>query len=149
LELLPGDDQAIVVGSTTWADGGPHTPVSLIGVGVDKVATIDVPNCSAPISVLTDGSRALLSPTFCTPDAEGKAKGWKTPDPVSVIDIDRTAGTLSFVKNLPGFGPVAMLADGRAVAYLDTKRIDPAMFDDKAQIPSAAAPEFHLMTIEP
>jgi hypothetical protein len=63
--------------------------------------------------------------------------------------IDLGAGTLSFVKNLPGFGPVAMLADGRAVAYLDVKRIDPAMFDDKAQIPASTGPQYHLMTIDP
>ena len=149
LELLPGDKHAVVVGSTSWVDGGPHTPVSLVGVADAKVATVDVPNCAAPISVLPDGSRALLSPTFCTVDEEGKKQGWKNPDPVSVIDIDGSAGTLSFVKNLPGFGPVALLGDGRAVAYLDMKRIDPAMFDDKSQIPEASGPQFHLMTIEP
>lgn len=156
LELLPGDKQAVVVASTTWADGGPHTPVSLIGVSDGKVATIDVPNCAAPISVLPDGSRALLSPTFCTADAEAKAKGWSNPDPVSMIDIDASAGTLRFIKNLPGFGPVALLdhvaggsGDVRAVAYLDMKRIDPSMFDDKSKIPSSDAPQFHLMMIDP
>jgi hypothetical protein len=152
LDLLPGDKQAVVVGSTTWADGGPHTPVSLVtlnGTLEAKVATIDVPNCAAPLSLTSDAKRALLSPTFCTADAEAKAKGWSNPDPVSMIDIDSAAGTLKFDKNLPGFGPVAMLADGRAVAYLDTKRMDPAMFDDKSQVPGANAAQFHLMTIEP
>jgi hypothetical protein len=149
LELLPGDSQALVVASTTWADGGPHTPVSLIGVGTDEVTTIDVPNCAAPISVVPEGTRALLSPTFCTPDAAGKAKGWSNPDPVSMIDIDRTAGSLSFIRNLPGFGPVALLADGRAVAYLDTKRMDPAMFDDESQVPAGGAAQFQLMMIDP
>lgn len=154
VELLPGDTHALVVGSTTWADGGPHTPVSLVGLADAKGSTIDVPNCAAPIAVLPDGSRAMLSPTFCTPDAEHQAKGWKNPDPVSMIDIDRTAGTLTFLRNLPGFGPVAVLDDRsggapRAVAYLDTKRVDPDMFDDKSQIPGPGAPQFHLMTIEP
>jgi hypothetical protein len=149
LELLPDGKQALVVASTTWADGGPHTPVSLVALGDAKVSTIDVPNCAAPIAVIPDGTRALLSPTFCTPDADGKAKGWSNPDPVSMIDINATAGTLTFLKNLPGFGPVALLPDGHAVAYLDMKRIDPTMFDDKAQIPNASAPQFHLMTIEP
>ncbi len=151
LEILPGGEQALVVGSTRWADGGPHTPVSLVGFAEPEpnVATIDVPNCAAPIAVVPDGSRALLSPTFCTPDAEGKAKGWANPDPVSMIDVDRTAGTLTFLKNLPGFGPVALLEDGHAVAYLDMKRIDPAMFDDQSQIPAASGPQFHLMTIDP
>ncbi|MBX3223393.1 MAG: hypothetical protein KF795_22970 [Labilithrix sp.] len=149
LELLPGDRHALVVGSTTWADGGPHTPVSLVGVTDAKVTTVDVPNCAAPISILPDGSRALLSPTFCTADAEARAKGWQNPDPVSVIDVDASAGALSFVKNLPGFGPVSLLADGRAVAYLDTTRMDPSMFDDASQIPGPSADRYHLMTIEP
>jgi hypothetical protein len=149
LELLPDQKHAVVVGSTTWADGGPHTPVSLIGVTDAKVTTIDVPNCAAPISVIPDGTRALLSPTFCTADAEARAKGWSNPDPVSMIDIDAAAGSLKFMKNLPGFGPVALLADGRAVAYLDTKRMDPSMFDDKSQVPGSGADQFQLMTIDP
>ncbi len=149
LELLPGDAQALLVGSTTWADGGPHTPVSLVSVTGDTVATIDVPNCAAPIEILPDGSRALLSPTFCTADAEARKKGWSNPDPVSVIDLNGSAKTLSFVKNLPGFGPVSLLADGRAVAYLDTKRMDPSMFDDKSQVPGAGADQYQLMLIEP
>jgi hypothetical protein len=148
LELVD-DGHALVVGSTTWADGGPHTPVSLVALGDGKVATIDVPNCTAPLTVVPDGSRALLSPTFCTPDAAAKSMGWSNPDPVSVIDVDRTTGTLKFVKNLPGFGPVALLNDGRAVAYLDTKRMDAAMFDDKSQVPGAGADQFQLMLIEP
>ena len=149
LELLPGDEHAVVVGSTTWADGGPHTPVSLVSVADAKVATIDVPNCAAPIAIVPDGSRALLSPTFCTADAEARAKGWSNPDPVSMIDIDANAGTLTFVKNLPGFGPVSLLPDGRAVAYLDTKRMDPSMFDDPSQVPGPLAEQFHLMMIDP
>jgi hypothetical protein len=149
LELLPGGRQAVVVASTTWADGGPHTPVSLVGVADGKVSTVDVPNCAAPVSIVQDGSRALLSPTFCTADAEARAKGWSNPDPVSVIDIDASGGSLNFVKNLPGFGPVSLLADGRAVAYLDTKRMDASMFDDKSQVPAANADQYHLMMIEP
>lgn len=149
LELLPGDQEALVVGSTTWADGGPHTPVSLINVAARTAATVDVPNCAAPITIVPGAARALLSPTFCTADAEARAKGWSNPDPVSVIDIDRSAGTLKFIKNLPGFGPVSLLADGSAVAYLDTKRMDPSMFDDKSQVPGAGADQYHLMFIEP
>lgn len=149
LELLPGDEHAVVVGSTTWRDGGPHTPVSLVGVADRKVTTIDVPNCAAPIAIVPDGSRAMLSPTFCTADAEARAKGWSNPDPVSMIDIDAKGGSLTFIKNLPGFGPVSLLADGRAVAYLDTKRMDPSMFDDASQVPGPLADQYHLMMIEP
>ncbi len=150
LELLPGEKHAVVVSSTTWGeDGGPHTPVSLVDVAKEGVATIDVPNCAAPIAI-PDASRVLLSPTFCQPGKESAPKeGWKNPDPVSVIDIDGDAGSLKFIKNLPGFGPVAMTEAGKAIAYLDMKRIDPAMFEDPSQIPSATGPQYHLMTIDP
>lgn len=145
LELLPDGARALVVGSTTWADGGPHTPVQLVNIASGQVATADVPNCAAPIEVV--GVRALMSPTFCTVDEEGRKKGWSNPDPVSVIDLADSG--LTFVRNLPGFGPVSLLEDGRAVAYLDTKRMDPSMFDDKSQIPGAGADQYHLMLIEP
>src|SRR4029079_6655666 len=49
-----------------------------------------------------------------------------------------------------GFGPVAL--NGRAdkvVAYLDAKRIDPAMFEDQSQIPSKDADPYHLLAIDP
>jgi len=149
LELLPGEKHAFVVGGTTWDDRGPHTTVSLVDLGKQSSSSVDIPNCAAPVSILPDGSRALVSPTFCTRDAKTAPPGWRNPDPVSVIDIDAAAGTLSFVKNLPGFGPTALLADGRAVAYLDTKRIDASMFEDPGQIPGPGAKQYHLMLIDP
>lgn len=149
LELLPGEKLAIAASETTWDDKGPHTQVSLVDIAKQTSQTIDVPNCGAPVSIVPDGTRILLSPTFCTRDAKTAPPGWRNPDPVSVIDVDAASGSLRFVKNLPGFGPTALLADGRAVAYLDTKRIDPAMFDDKSQIPAAGAKQFHLMLIDP
>lgn len=150
LEILPGDKQAIVVGETQWDTGNPLTNVTLVDIAKVSSTSIDVPNCAAPIAIVADGSRALLSPTFCTPGSAPVPKsGWTNPDPVSVIDIDAQAGALRFVKNLPGFGPVALLPSGRAVAYLDMKRIDRSMFDDPAQIPGASAPQYHLMLIDP
>ncbi|MBX3228705.1 MAG: hypothetical protein KIT84_08635 [Labilithrix sp.] len=149
LEVLPGGAHALVVGDTEWRDGGPHTPVSLVPLDGSASTTIDVPNCAAPVAIVNGGTRALLSPTFCTADAQARAQGWSNPDPVSVIDIDPAKKTLSFRKNLPGFGPVALVGDGRAVAYLDMKRLDAAMFDDKSQIPPADAAQYHLMTIDP
>lgn len=150
VELLPDGAHAIVVGETSWETGSPLTPVTLVDVAKISSTTIEVPNCAAPIAVVPGGARALLSPTFCTPGSAPVPKsGWTNPDPVSVIDIDAKTGTLSFVKNLPGFGPVALLPSGRAVAYLDTKRIDRAMFDDPSQIPGSGAPQYHLMLIDP
>jgi hypothetical protein len=152
LEILPGDKKAVVVGATSWATGKPLTPVSLVDLSTNATSSIEIPNCSSPIAVVPDGSRVMISPTFCMPEASGSdapQAGWTSPDPVSMIDVDSAAGTLKFVKNLPGFGPVAQLGNGKAVAYLDMKRIDASMFDDQSQIPSASGPQFHLMTIDP
>ena len=149
LELLPSEKHAIVASETTWDDAGAHTKVSLVDIAKQTAQTIDVPNCGAPVSIVPGGSRVLLSPTFCTRDSKTAPPGWRNPDPVSVVDVDAATGSLKFVKNLPGFGPTALLGDGRAVAYLDTKRIDASMFDDKSQIPAAGAKQFHLMLIDP
>lgn len=152
LEILPNDTKAVVVGATSWATGKPLTPVSLVDLGTHASSSIEIPNCSSPIAVVPDGSRLMISPTFCTPESSGSDApqgGWTSPDPVSMIDVDHTTGTLKFLKNLPGFGPVAQLGNGKAVAYLDMKRIDRSMFDDPSQIPSESGPQFHLMTIDP
>lgn len=152
IEFLPEEKRAIVVGGTSWATGKPLTKVSLVDIGAMSSSSIEIPNCAAPVALVKDGSRAMVSPTFCTPESSGvenPAGGWTNPDPVSMIDVDQTTGTLKFIKNLPGFGPVAMMNDGKAIAYLDMKRIDRAMFDDQSQIPGAGAPQFHLMSIDP
>lgn len=152
LEILPNDKNAVVVGATSWASGKPLTPVSLVNLETHASSSIEIPNCASPIAVVPDGSRIMVSPTFCTPQssgAEAPQGGWTSPDPVSMIDVDYATGSLTFLKNLPGFGPVAQLGNGKAVAYLDMKRIDESMFDDKSQIPSQSGPQFHLMTIDP
>ena len=156
VEILPDQRHAVAVGSTRWDAVGPHTPVSLFDFEGRVSVTIDVPNCAAPIVVLPGGDRALLSPTFCEagkgPTAGSPPDAPPPPrDPVSVIDIDVTAvgGALRFVKNLPGFGPVALLPDARAVAYVDRDRVEAPMFDDPSQIPPKDGPKHYLMVIEP
>jgi hypothetical protein len=147
---IPGKNAMLVVGDTKWSAHKPSTPVVRVDLADATIARADVPNCSAPIQVLPDASRALLSPTFCDEGVSSNASGdtWTNPDPVSVIDLE--PGALHFVKNLPGFGPVALRTDGSlAVAYLDTKRMDASMFDDKRLVPSTSGPEYHLMLIEP
>jgi hypothetical protein len=148
-----GSSRAIVVGSTRWTDHHPATSLTSIDLGANAVPqaapSIDVPNCEAPLTMLPDGTRGFLSPTYCEETVPANVqKTWTNPDPVSVVDSG--AAGLSFVKNLPGFGPVAL--NGRAdkvIAYLDAKRIDPAMFDDKSQIPSSSADPYHLLAIDP
>ncbi|HET9929066.1 MAG TPA: hypothetical protein VFQ35_00180 [Polyangiaceae bacterium] len=149
LTFVPDKRRALVVGSTRWSEHLPSTEVAEVDLEAFTLASIDVPNCTAPIAVLPDASRALLSPTFCE---EGVAstgqQTWTNPDPVSIVDL--AAGGPSFVKNLPGFGPVALETSGKyAVAYLDVKRMDASMFDDPAEVPSLTGPRYHVMRIDP
>lgn len=147
--FLPDGKHALVVGQTTWRDHLPATPVVQIDLVTGETTSIDVPNCAAPIVVLETGKRAMLSPTFCEEGVASTANNtWTNPDPVSIIDLE-TDGP-HFVKNLPGFGPVALSPNGeRAVAYLDMERIDRTMFDDPTQIPAADGPRYHIMVIDP
>lgn len=149
--FVPNAARALVVGPTLWRDGGPHTPVYAVDLASNAPAapSVDVPNCESPIEVLPSGARAFLSPTYCSPGAQAvPGETWTNPDPVSVIDL--AGSTMTFVKNLPGFGPVAMSKDGaRIVAYLDVKRMDPAMFEDPKQVPWSEGQRYHLMTIDP
>lgn len=148
--FVPGQARALVVGKTVWRDGGPHTPVLSVDLkGPSAATSVDVPNCESPIVVTPSGARAFLSPTYCSPGAQAvPGEVWTNPDPVSVIEL--AGGGVRFNKNLPGFGPVAMSKDGsRLVAYLDVKRMDPAMFDDAKQVPWKDGQRYHLMTIDP
>jgi hypothetical protein len=149
LTFVPGRSHALVVGQTAWNNHLPETAVVDVDLATLASARVNVPNCTAPIFVLPDASRGFLSPTFCE---EGRpstgTQTWTNPDPVSVVDLGE-AGP-KFVKNLPGFGPV--VADERAtriVAYLDMKRIDESMFEDKSRIPEKSGPRYHIMTIDP
>ncbi len=149
LTFVPNTSRALVVGTTTWRDHLPATTVVDVDLETLAQKSVAVPNCNAPILVLPNATRGFLSPTFCE---EGRASNttqtWTNPDPVSVIDLGPAGPT--FVKNLPGFGPV--VADEKArriVAYLDMKRIDESMFDDKSKIPSKSGAQFHIMTIDP
>lgn len=147
--FLPQRGSAVLVGSTQWVDHQPKTELVLVNLTSVESSSIEIPNCEAKLVALPDESRALLSPTFCAEDKVANPGAvWTNPDPVSVIDIGEQG--LGFVRNLPGFGPVALSPDGsRAVAYLDTQRMDPSMFDDPAQVPKSGADRYHLMVIEP
>ncbi len=148
--FLPSGGKVVLVGHTVFTDHKPATPVSLVDLIKPSLTQASVPNCEAPISVLPNSTRVLLSPTFCQEDRPvgTPADAWTNPDQVSILDID--ANGISFLKNLPGFGPVALSTDGNvAVAYLDMARIDKSMFEDPSQIPGENAAQYHIMVIEP
>jgi hypothetical protein len=149
LTFVPGTSRALIVETTLWNDHKPTTSIADVDLQSMKTRVIGIPNCTAPIDVLPDATRALLSPTFCE---EGQAstnkQTWTNPDPVSVIDL--TPDGPKFLKNLPGFGPVALDAEAhRAVAYLDVQRMDASMFDDKTKVPDVNGKRYHIMTIDP
>jgi hypothetical protein len=149
LTFVPGKDRALIVGTTKWDNHKPTTSIAEVDLSGLKAKSIGIPNCTAPIDVLPDASRALLSPTFCEEGTTSTNKQtWTNPDPVSVIDL--TPEGPKFLKNLPGFGPVALDAKAeRAVAYLDVQRMDASMFDDKTKVPDVSGKRYHIMTIDP
>lgn len=139
LHVLSDDTRAIVVSNHSWGptDESPMTPVTIVDLKNGEMRHFDVPNCSDRIAVSGDARYALLAPLECR------------KDPVSVIDLK--IGEESFVRNLPGFGPVSMASTGhQAVAWLDSTNVDESLFDDPSQIPSAmeGAARYHLMVID-
>ena len=97
-----------------------------------EIKIIKIPNCSSELTLTPDGKRAFLAPTSCA------------KDPVSVIDLVAD----QFVRNLPGFGPVAMSPSGdTAIAFINMNNVEEHLFDDPAQLPSRDQGVYHLMLI--
>ena len=93
---------------------------------------IDVPNCAAPLAIEPRGKYGFMAPTRCN------------ADPVSVIDLDKG----EFVRNLPGFGPVALAGKGRlGVAFVDLADLDESLFLDTDPRPEGDR-RYHLMLID-
>lgn len=139
LQILPDDGRALVVTEHTWtADAtAPTTEIEVITIADGKASSFEVPNCASPLAITPDGARAFLSPTFCN------------KDPISLLDL--TAGQESWLKNLPGFGPLELGPRGAtAVAFLDAQSTDAALFDDPTQIPPSGPkdPRYYLMTLD-
>jgi WD40 repeat protein len=132
VDLLPDLGHVLVTTTHRWSNDLPTTIMSLISLDEGTRENIEVPNCSSEAVITPDGKYAFLAPTICT------------QDPVSVIDLEAR----KFVKNLPGFGPVAMSSDGiTAVAFMDTHNLDESLFADGQEIPSAADGRYHMMLI--
>lgn len=141
LEILPDDERLLVVEDEVWTDGVPNAAIDVVILADGAVKRIDVPNCADNIIVPPDGNVALLAPTTCVDPEVGSGH-----DPISHIDLE--AGKEAFVRNLPGFGPVAMSPDGStAVGFLDMNAVDASLFDDPELIPSTDT-RFHLMIID-
>jgi hypothetical protein len=142
LHVLPDNQRVLVVLRHSWQDDVVTTPVVLLSLTGHAQKTIDVPNCADRIAVSSAGDRAFLAPTTCIQPGSG------TPaDPISILDL--TPGTETFVRNLPGFGPVAVSPAGTtAVGFLDRNALDRELFDDESLIPDESTDRFHLMLID-
>lgn len=140
LEILPDDQRVLVVEREQWIDDVPHAIVRVVDLEDGAARLLDVENCADDVIVPKPGNVALLAPTLCVqPGAGGH-------DPISHLDL--TPGNERFVKNLPGFGPVAVSPDGStAVGFLDMEALDASLFDDPSKIPDDAV-RFHLMILD-
>lgn len=85
-----------------WVDGDPRADVIIVRAADGAVADqLAVPNCASPLVVTPDGRRGFIAPTTCVDPASSSGDAH---DPVSVLDL-RAA---RWLRNLPGFGPVAL-----------------------------------------
>lgn len=135
VEILPDSKRVLVVEQHEWSGDAPSTELTLFDLETKLTATLDVPNCSSDIVVSKQGQHAFLAPTICT------------QDPISVIEL--TPGSEKFVRNLPGFGPVALAPDGvTAVGFVDRDNLDLPLFDDPSQAPVDAEERYHLMLLD-
>jgi len=139
VRVLPDDQRALAVTQHTWSADGttPSTGVELVHLADGQGSQLVVPNCASPLAVTPDGRRAFLAPGLCN------------KDPISLIDL--TPGQEGWVRNLPGFGPVAIGPQGDiAVAFLDAANVDETLFDDPSLIPPHGPedPRFYIMTLD-
>jgi DNA-binding beta-propeller fold protein YncE len=142
IQILPDDARALVVLDDTWSGDRVSTRVQVVSLADGSLSEVTVPNCSDRVAVSADGKRAFLAPTTCIEPFSSQLK-----DPISVIDL--TPGGERFVRNLPGFGPVAIAPSGTlAVGFLDRQALDASLFDDPSQIPDARTDRYHLMLLD-
>jgi hypothetical protein len=132
VDVTPDQDRIVITTQHTWQDDVPRTVLEVHELASNAVVEIAVPNCASELVISPSGQHGFLAPTRCQ------------RDPVSVIDLESGR----FVRNLPGFGPVALAPDGKlAVAFIDATNIDEELFDDPQQIPSEEV-RYHLMLID-
>ena len=153
VDYTPDGRRVVLTLAEHWELGVPSTHLVLLDTVTATTSTVEVPNCAANLVLTPDGRRAFLAPTRCgfettttTVDevtVVDEQRGW---DPVSVVDLERGV----FVKNLPGFGPVALTRDGSlGLAFINTNHLAEELFDHPSQIPSAASATYHAMIFHP
>jgi len=107
--------------------------LEIVDLDAGTKKTVSVPNCASELMIAEFSAFGFIAPTTCQ------------RDPVSVINLE----TGEFVKNLPGFGPVALpFRSSVAVAFADTTNLDLELFGEDDPIPSEEDGRFHLMLID-
>ena len=98
--------EAVVTLTGPFVGETPTAGVAFVGLesGV-LMAHIEFPNCSDELKIQPGGTLALLAPTHCR------------KDPISVIDL----ASRTFLKNMPGFGPVVISEDGKTAVGFTRK----------------------------
>ncbi len=133
VDVAPDGSELYVAHDERREDGQQWTPLSIFRLpDLYSDQTIWLPNCADEVVLGSKGHYAFMAPTTCH------------EDPVSVIDLERG----EFVRNLPGFGPVALAADGElAVAFMDLDNLDESLFVDSDPRPEGDR-RYHLMLID-
>jgi hypothetical protein len=133
VDVTPDQAHVLITHAHEWVETSPRTTLELRDLATFTARYIEVGNCADEVLIAQDGKHAFMAPTTCQ------------RDPVSVIDLEHA----EFVRNLPGFGPVALAPDGQlAIAFMDRESLDRTLFDDPAQIPGADTGQYHLMLID-
>jgi len=139
VDLTPDQKRLLITLDHTWQGEKPTTTLVLLELDTFVSIKVKVPNCADEVVITPNGKYALLAPTTCQPAPD------VSKDPVSVIDLEND----KFVRNLPGFGPVALAPAGDlGIAFIDMENLDENLFDDKRQIPNRDV-RYHLMLINP
>lgn len=139
VDLHPDGDRIIITLDHTWVGSLPNTQIYIYSMSTKQKTRIAVPNCSDELVLAKNGEVGFLAPTRCV-EQNGDEK-----DPVSVVDINSS----TFVRNLPGFGPTAVMLEGQmAVAFMDLDNLDESLFDSPEDIPQNSASRYHLMFID-
>ena len=107
LDFSPAHDEVLL----TWSrlvDGQPRATVAFYDPATaSTTALVEVANCAGELKRVPGSNLALMAPTTC-----GR-------DPISIFDLAKRA----HVEDLPGYGPVAISADGKtAIGF--TRRQD-------------------------
>jgi DNA-binding beta-propeller fold protein YncE len=132
VDLTPDQKRLIVTLEHEFSGELPSTSLETYEIETWVHVSIKVPNCSSELVLSKDGRSAFLAPSSCQ------------RDPVSVIDLQEN----EWVRNLPGFGPVALSPSGElAVAFIDMDNLDESLFLEGDEVPKGDD-EYHLMLID-